>query len=213
MPKNNLLSFLNAYTKELTDALAQIDIIPLQKTMDLIAEVYLRGGSVFIFGNGGSASTASHFACDLSKGTLARLKDKKEVNLKAISLTDNVPLITAFGNDMSYDEIFLQQLKIFLQKGDLLIVITGSGNSKNIIRAAKFAKAKSAHVVAMSGFKTGGEIVKIADSSFIIQSTNYGPIEDAHMVLCHVIVSWFSKLKRELEGSSKNENKNAPFVW
>ena len=166
--------------------LDEIDLQAIEKIGEILSMAYKNERSVFIIGNGGSASTASHFACDLSKGTLERHYNMYEKRFKAYLLTDNVALLTAYGNDLDYQDIFTQQLRNLIQKGDILIAITGSGNSKNIVNAVKLANSLGAITIGFLGFD-GGEVKDLVDEKIIVKSNNYGIIEDAHLMLEHMI--------------------------
>ncbi|MBI2662467.1 SIS domain-containing protein [Candidatus Woesearchaeota archaeon] len=192
------MEHITNYIEELKKTIDKLPLLNVKKATGLIFDAYTNDKQIFIIGNGGSASTASHFACDLNKGTLQRVYDDDEKRLRVISMTDNVSLLTAYGNDLSYEDIFSQQLRNFINKGDLLIVITGSGNSKNILKGIETAKKVGATVLGMLGFD-GGEAKEMVDYHIIVPSNNYGPIEDIHMVLTHLIASHVGKIKREKE--------------
>jgi D-sedoheptulose 7-phosphate isomerase len=173
------------YIEELKKALESIDLKEIEKISEVLIRAYETEKSVFIIGNGGSASTASHFACDLSKGTLERHYDMNKKRFRAYSLTDNVALLTAYGNDLSYDDIFSQQLKNLIKQGDILIVLTGSGNSNSIIKAVKLANDTGAITIGLLGFD-GGKVAGMLDNKMVVQSNNYGVIEDLHLMLEHI---------------------------
>jgi len=188
--------FAKNYIEELKKTL---DLLPLDKIKEaarLILEAFNQNKQVFIMGNGGSAVNASHFACDLSKGTLRRMYDPNEKRFRVTSLTDNVATITAYANDLSYDDIFVQQLRNLAQPEDLIIVLSGSGNSANIIRALHYVKEIKARSIALLGFD-GGEAEHLADCSIVVSSNHYGRIEDTHLVLHHLITSYFYQLKNK----------------
>src|SRR4051812_29454646 len=125
--------FIESYIAEMKRCLDELDIQKIELAIDMLMTAYKNDRKVFIFGNGGGASTASHMACDLGKGTLQRIYDSSERRLRVISLTDNVALMTAYANDLSFDDMFLQQLRNLVETDDLVIVLSGSGNSKNIV--------------------------------------------------------------------------------
>ena len=208
---DTLHQLANDYIKELKKVIDSIDLKRVEEAFEMLMGVYKAGRRVFILGNGGSASTASHMASDLSKGTLARVYDDKEKRLQVISLTDNVSLLTAFANDLSYDDIFVQQLRNLIEKGDLLIVLSGSGDSENVIRAVKYSRSRSAKTIGLLGFETGGKLAKLVDCAIIAQSNHYGPIEDTHLIFNHIMTSWFAKAKKKLEGIKVTENNALPF--
>lgn len=146
------------------------------KIVDTIRLAHIGKSTIFIFGNGGSASTASHFACDLSKGC----------GLRAISLTDSVPLVTAYANDVDYPHVFVGQLQYLLVSGDIVIGISGSGNSENVLQAITHARINKGVTIGMTGFK-GGKLKKLVDISLVVPSNNMQHIEDVHLILCHLI--------------------------
>lgn len=211
--KLDLKDFINEYLVELTRCLASLDKKKIELAIDMLVEAYKNDRKVFILGNGGSASTASHMACDLGKGTLQRVYDNTERRFRVISLTDNVALMTAFANDLSYDDIFLQQLRNLVESDDLVIALSGSGNSKNIVKAIEYAKSCGAKTIGLLGFKTGGKARELTDCSIIVDSNFYGPIEDIQLVLNHLIAAWLSKVKNLHDQvlDRKNENKSVPF--
>ena len=175
------------YVDDIKNMISNLDKNRIQKLANMMENTKKTDNIIFIIGNGGSASTASHWACDLGKGTIKNFNDSKD-RLKVISLTDNVSTITAYGNDISYDEIFSQQLKNLMGAGDLLIVLSGSGKSRNIIKAINAAKEAGVYVFSLLGFD-GGEAVKISDDCIIIPSRNYGVIEDVHMSIGHIVTA------------------------
>tara|TARA_Y100001949_G_scaffold64134_1_gene54314 strand:+ start:740 stop:1330 length:591 start_codon:yes stop_codon:yes gene_type:complete len=149
--------------------------------------------NIFVFGNGGSGSTASHFVSDLLKTAIV----KKEKRFKAISLTDNVPVILAWSNDVSYDDVFIEQLKNHFSKGDILIGFSGSGNSKNIIKSLKFGKENNAYCIGFTG-KSGGKMNKFCDICLKVPSQDMLTIESQHVMICHCIISIIRNLGKPL---------------
>jgi D-sedoheptulose 7-phosphate isomerase len=175
---------------------AVLDDLPMDDVQAVIAalhQAYEDGRQVFIVGNGGSATTASHMACDLGKTVLGRGPMLPSKRFRAIALTDNVALLTAWGNDASYDTIFAEQLRNLARPGDLLIVITGSGNSPNIIEAVKAARELGVHPIGLLGFD-GGIVRDLLHQSVVVGSANYGHIEDVHMILTHLITDYFKRV-------------------
>lgn len=140
------------------------------------------GRRIYTLGNGGSASTASHMASDLNKG--ASRKDAPR--FKAVALTDNIPLLLAWGNDSSYEDIFVEQLKNHLEKGDVVIGISGSGNSTNVLRAIEYANKKGAVTIGLTGFD-GGKLAKMAKISYVVPSQTMQQIEDVHLLIEHML--------------------------
>lgn len=209
MPEKMSLSvFIDGYIKELSQALATLDKKRIEKVVNILLKAYTRGKKVFIIGNGGSAATASHMACDLSKGTLRRVYDISERRLRVYSLTDNVATLTAYGNDLAFEDIFVQQLRNLVDPGDVVLALSGSGNSPNLVCAIKYAKKCRAKTIGILGFMDGGKLGKIVDEAIIIQSRHYGPCEDIQLVLDHILTSWISIVKHE---GKKSRNKAVPF--
>jgi len=150
---------------------------------------YQHGQQVFVAGNGGSAATASHMACDLNKTVLGTGVAAPSRRLKVISLVDNAPLMTAWANDVRYDAIFAEQLRNLANPGDLLIVITASGNSPNIVAAVAAAHELGVVPCGLLGFD-GGLVRRQLGHAVVVQSDNYGYIEDAHLMLTHLITAY-----------------------
>src|SRR5579863_68262 len=159
-----------------------ISLPHLQEVLDILEDVYRNGHRIFIMGNGGSAATASHFALDLAKNTIMPGVPR----LKAISLTDHVPLITAWSNDTAYEHIFAEQLANIIEPGDVAIGISASGNSPNVINALLLAKQYRASTIGLLGAR-GGKIKDLVDAYILAPGQNIEQEEDAHMILAHVI--------------------------
>lgn len=174
--------FVKRYKEELGVCLQEIRPEDVEVVVDIIYDAYKRGSEVFIMGNGGSASTASHFASDLSKTASVEGKPR----IRATSLTDNTALITALSNDIAYEAIFEEQLINKLKKGDVVIGISASGNSPNVLRAIRFAKTRGALTIGLIGFE-GGKLKELAYRCIVLSSKSYGPVEDAHLCLEHII--------------------------
>lgn len=172
-------NYLSCVAGLLQDAPAE----DIRKAADMVLDAYRKGKQVFIMGNGGSAATASHLACDLQKGIGCLSTEKK---FRVMALTDNVPIMTAWANDTDYSNIFAEQLATWVMPGDLVIGISGSGNSPNIIRGIETAKSKGAITIGMSGFQ-GGKLAEVADHNIVIKSDNMQHIEDVHVVIAHLI--------------------------
>jgi D-sedoheptulose 7-phosphate isomerase len=141
---------------------------------------------VFIFGNGGSAALASHFACDLGKGTVIGKDGQKR--FRVMALTDNLPLVTAWANDTSYEQVFAEQLRNFVAAGDVAFAISGSGNSPNVLQALKVAKEARATTIGLTGFE-GGKMRSLCDVCVILPSDNMQIIEDFHVSVTHAVFS------------------------
>ncbi len=181
-----LREYALGYLKEIREALDELPLRDLEQVVSVIEDAYRKRKQIFIVGNGGSASTASHFACDLGKGTASDQKPR----FRVMSLNDNIPLMTAIGNDLGYQELFTEQLRNLLEEGDVLILITGSGNSENILKAAEYAKSKGATTVAFIGFG-GGKLKKIVKAHVTFSSTKYEVVEPLHLLLEHLISFYF----------------------
>ncbi|MCJ7827617.1 SIS domain-containing protein [Patescibacteria group bacterium] len=204
----NVTNFTDDYINRLKKALDLLDRKKIEKAIGLIMKSYRLQRQIFIIGNGGSAATASHFACDLAKGTLSKRCHLGEGRFRVISLTDNVSLMTALANDLSYEDVFVQQLKNLACKNDLLILITGSGNSPNVIKALHFAKKIGMETIGFLGFKTGGLAAQTVDLPIVVESDHYGRIEDVHLILEHLITAIIKELKKEHHYQAKKRKKS-----
>lgn len=183
---------INRYFVELEEMMRAISMPQLEAVLRLLEEAYHHGHRIFIMGNGGSAATASHFALDLAKNTIMPGAPR----LKAISLTDHVPLITAWSNDTAYEHIFAEQLANMVEPGDVAMGISTSGNSPNVINAMLLAKQYKAYTAGLLGAK-GGKLKDILDVYVLAPGHNIEQEEDAHMILAHVI----TRHMREVVGS------------
>ena len=180
----NLEENIQSYFNELAHILANISAGDVAKLVDLLNKACSRGSRVYIFGNGGSAATAAHFASDLSKGAICPGKP----GVKAFCLTDNTALVTAWANDTDYANIFAEQLKNYIEPGDVAIGISGSGNSINVLNGIKVARDNKAVTVGFIGFG-GGKLKELVDIAIIVPSNNMEQIEDIHLALEHVITT------------------------
>jgi len=176
------LEAINNYFAELEQMLHSLSRTHLQQVLALLEVAYQHGHRIFILGNGGSAATASHFALDLAKNTITPGAPR----LKAISLTDHVPLITAWSNDTAYEHIFEEQLANLIEAGDVVIGISASGNSPNVINAMRLAKQTRAATIGLLGAK-GGVLKTLVDAYILAPGQNIEQEEDAHLILAHVI--------------------------
>src|SRR5436309_7763525 len=182
---------IHSYFSDLQEMLRTISYSHLHDIAALLQEAYLQEHRIFIMGNGGSAATASHFALDLAKNTIMPGAPR----LKAISLTDHVPLITAWSNDTAYEHIFAEQLANMIEPGDVAIGISASGNSPNVINAMMLAKRYKAYTVGLLGAK-GGKIKNMVDAYVLAPGQNIEQEEDAHMILAHVITRHMREVVR-----------------
>ncbi|MGA7379054.1 MAG: SIS domain-containing protein [Candidatus Sulfotelmatobacter sp.] len=180
-----------AYLEELSATIRNMPIPAIDSLIQAFLQAYDRGRTIFLFGNGGSASLASHLTCDLGKGTAPRTGRR----LRALALTDNVALITAWANDTHYENIFAQQLENFLQPGDIACAISGSGNSPNILAALSFARRAGAITSGITGFQ-GGKMKALCDVCVVVPSANMQIIEDLHLAIAHSV---FRAVQHEIE--------------
>jgi len=194
MAKQHITDYFNSIKRILDNIPAE----KVERISEILLEAYKNGRQVFIMGNGGSAATASHFACDLGKGTTQGHIFQNKKRFRVISLNDNTPLVTALSNDCGYDAVFTEQLTNLINKGDIVIALSASGNSKNIINAVKYAKSKGATTIAFTGFG-GGKLKTISDEHLISDSNEFGPVEDSHLILEHLICDY---IRKKLENES-----------
>lgn len=177
--------FLKQYIKDLNDAMGQLDAAEFAHFMQSLSDALDREVQVFICGNGGSASTASHFGCDINKG----VSHGKQKRFKVICLNDNIPTMLAYANDLHYDEVFVEQLKNFMNAGDLIIGISGSGNSENIIRAVRYGNENGAGTYGLCGCG-GGRLRDAAHNAITVQSNDMQKIEDIHLIVVHAAMQY-----------------------
>ncbi len=183
---NEINSFLGRQEICINELASQDKII--SKIVDQLIKTRDKGKKIYVMGNGGSGSTASHLVSDLLKTAIT----KGNKRFSAISLVDNIPVTLAWSNDVSYDEIFVEQLRNFLSRGDLVIAFSGSGKSKNIVKALKFARKNGANCIGFSG-KNGGNFPKLCNTCCLVPSNDMLMIESAHVILCHCIISAIRK--------------------
>lgn len=176
------MSFTQDYKTQLIDTIGKIDLGKVDKAIELFRQARENDKHVFVCGNGGSASTASHFACDIVKGA----SYQKAKRFRILALTDSLPTLTAYSNDVSYDCVFAEQLKNFAQPGDLVMAISGSGNSPNVLRAVEYANSIGCTTLALTG-RDGGKLGPLASLNIQVDVPHMGRIEDAHMIVCHMI--------------------------
>ena len=171
-----------SYLAELSRTIQNLPVPSINRLAEMFLEAYDRGQTIFLFGNGGSASLASHMTCDLGKGTAAATSAR----LRAVALTDNVALITAWANDTRYEMIFAEQLENLLSPGDVAFAISASGNSPNILAALACARRMGAATAGVTGFK-GGKMKSLCDVCVVVPSDNMQVIEDLHLSIAHAI--------------------------
>jgi D-sedoheptulose 7-phosphate isomerase len=184
------VAFAEAYLEYLNSVLKGIDTGEIGRFIQTLLDARERGATIYFIGNGGSAATASHFANDLSIGT-----NSYDKPFRVISLTDNQAIITAVGNDFGYDEIFVRQLRVLGREGDVVVGISASGNSSNLLRTFEFAKSVGIKTVAITAFD-GGKMKQMADECVHVPTApkEYGPAEDAHMVLDHLVGAYLMRI-------------------
>lgn len=180
------MSFAKQYRTELIQTLDSLDLEKVEQVIELFKEARAAGKHIFVCGNGGSASSASHFACDIVKGA----SYQREKRFRIMALTDSLPTLTAYSNDVSYDCVFAEQLKNFAEPGDLVMAISGSGNSPNVLRAMEYANSIGCKTVGLTG-RDGGQLAKLAQVNVHVPVPHMGRIEDAHMIVCHMIGYYF----------------------
>ena len=180
------MNFTEHYKSELLKTIDTIDLEKVNQAIDLFRKARAEDRRIFVCGNGGSAATASHFACDMVKGA----SFNRPSRFRLIALTDQLPTITAYANDVSYDAVFVEQLKNFAEPGDLFMGISGSGNSPNVLRAIEYANSIGCRTIALTG-RDGGRLGPLAQLHIHVRAPHMGRIEDAHMVVCHMICYYF----------------------
>lgn len=184
----DLPSFAKGYFRYLGELLNSLDLAQLQRFADELLQARQAGNTVFLIGNGGSASTASHMANDLTSDALCKTGGKP---FRAVALTESVPCMTAIANDECYDNIFVNQLKVHYRPGDKLIAISASGNSPNVVNAARWVKEAGGKVLGLVGFD-GGKLKDICDVIITARTPHgdYGPVEDVHVIIDHLLHNW-----------------------
>ncbi|WP_440913070.1 SIS domain-containing protein [Candidatus Pelagibacter sp.] len=183
--KKNFNQFLDFYLSELVSSINKSKISQIEKASSKILETIKKKGTIFVCGNGGSAAISNHYVCDYLKF----LRQHTNLMPKVISLSSNLETITAISNDIDYSQVFKYQAESLFQKNDLLIIISSSGNSKNVKEIVKFSKKKKVSIIGFSGFD-GGYLKKNSDISIHIPAKNYGISEDSHHILMHIILQY-----------------------
>lgn len=189
---SDVKNFSTDYFKNYLNAVNSLDYSQLSKVMDVLHKAYTKGNTVYVCGNGGSASIANHFVCDHLKG----VQTDTDYLPKVFSLSNNIEVITALANDMDYADCFLYQLKTVAKRNDVLIVVSSSGDSENIVRAAEWGLKNNLTVIALTGFQ-GGRSAKLANINLHINANNYGIIEDIHQSLMHIIAQYLRQSKMQ----------------
>jgi len=179
-------SFPASYKADVLKAIETIDLDKVSQAIDIFKQARDEDRRIFVCGNGGSATTSSHFVCDMVKGA----SFKRDKRFRIMALTDSLPTITAYANDVSYECIFVEQLKNFAQPGDVVMAISGSGNSPNVLRAVEYANSIGCKTVALSG-RDGGKLGAMAQVNVQACHPHMGRIEDVHMIVMHMICYYF----------------------
>ncbi len=182
------MSFADRYLDQLRAALDTVDLARVEQACQWFAEARDAGRTIFVCGNGGSAATASHFVNDVVK-TASYGRQRR---FRILALTDSVPLITAYSNDVSFECIFAEQLKNFAQPGDLVMALSGSGNSPNVVCAVAWANQAGCRTIALTG-RDGGRLASLAQLSIHVAEPHMGRIEDIHLAVCHMICYRFAE--------------------
>lgn len=185
-------TFVDAYYRRFAQILESFDKAPMERALTIFQDVAAANGTLWVAGNGGSAAISDHTVCDVTKGT--HVEDGQPI--RSISLASNVPMITAIGNDIHYDQIFREQLVYYLQAGDAVLLVSSSGNSPNVVEACKYALSRSVPTIAFVGFQ-GGELKRLADCVIHIEVDNYGIAEDTHQSLIHVLTQYIKQQREQ----------------
>ena len=180
------MSFSTDYLTKLRNTLDSLDPHKIDAFCRLIEETRDEGKQIFVCGNGGSGGTASHFVSDMGKGGSL----DKPKRFRVFSLSDNMPWFSSLANDLSYDAVFVEQLKNFAEPGDVLIVISGSGNSQNVLEAVEYANDLGMVTIGIAGFQ-GGKLASMCQHSLVVDSAHMGRIEDGHFIVMHAIAYYF----------------------
>jgi D-sedoheptulose 7-phosphate isomerase len=185
------MGFIKKYIRDMVDVYSSVSEEEILQVIKILDEARNNNKTIFIMGNGGSASNASHFVNGLSKGAEAEGK----LRFRAIGLTDNIPNLLAYGNDYGYEHIFDEQLKNLLRKGDIVIGISGSGNSKNVLNAVDYAKKNGATTIGFCGFN-GGKLKEMVDYNIHVKSDCMEIVEDVHLSITHLIACFFKNKEK-----------------
>lgn len=180
------MTFTEDYRKQLIDTINGLDLAKVNQAIEWFKEARANNRHIFTCGNGGSASTASHFVCDIVKGA----SYNRNTRFRIMALTDSLPTLTAYSNDVGYECVFVEQLKNFAQPGDLVLAISGSGNSPNVLRAVEYANSLGCRTIGLTG-RDGGKLGPLAQLNIQVAVPHMGRIEDAHMIVCHMIGYYF----------------------
>jgi D-sedoheptulose 7-phosphate isomerase len=180
------VNFPAEYKNSVLDAIEHIDLAKVSRAIEWFREARDEGRRIFVCGNGGSAATASHFASDMLKGA----SYGRPARFRILALTDSIATLTAYTNDVGYDVVFVEQMRNFVEPGDLFLGISGSGNSPNVLRAIEYANSVGCRTLALTG-RDGGKLGPLAQLNIQVEVPHMGRIEEAHMIVCHMICYYF----------------------
>jgi D-sedoheptulose 7-phosphate isomerase len=180
------MSYVEDYRRQTIEAVNHIDASLVEIAISWLEQARAEDRHIFVCGNGGSASTASHFVCDMLKGA----SYKRHKRFRIMALTDQLPTLTAYANDVSYECVFVEQLRNFAEPGDVFFGISGSGNSPNVLRAIEYANEAGCKTIALTG-RDGGKLGPLAQLNIQVPAPHMGRIEDAHLIACHMIAYYF----------------------
>lgn len=178
------MHFFKEYASDLQRSLTNLPWEQIDEVVHLLHQARVDGKQIFVMGNGGSAATATHMACDLNKNTVAPAYPR----FRVIALTDNISALSAWANDSSYEDVFSEQLANFVQEGDVVLAISASGNSNNVLKAIQFAQAQKAITVGWSGYD-GGKLASMVDLPVVVRNHSIEQIEDIHLILQHMVTA------------------------
>jgi D-sedoheptulose 7-phosphate isomerase len=185
---NSHTEHIKLYLEQLKGMLDNVDVKQIENVMQAFETAYLNDKTIYICGNGGSTATAAHWVCDFSKGTIAPGKRR----MRMFSLGDNMSMLTAYANDECYEHVFSEPIKTYVREGDVVVIISASGNSPNALEAARAGAEMKAVTIGLTGFG-GGKLAQMVNHPVVVQCKEYGPVEDLHMILDHIISSHMRK--------------------
>ena len=190
LPSPTATQFVASYKAQLLNALNTVDLNVVGRAAEILKKARDDDRHIFTCGNGGSASTASHFVTDMVKGA----SFGREKRFRIMALTDSMPTLTAYSNDVSYDCVFTEPLKNFAEKGDVVIAISGSGNSPNVVSAVEYANSIGCETIVLTG-RDGGRLGSVGKLEIRVQEPHMGRIEDVHLFVCHMLCYYFMDTK------------------
>jgi len=204
-PVADRIAFIRSYKRRLVEAVQAIPESDVERLMGVLARARDERCRIFLCGNGGSASTASHMSVDLGKGASVG----KARRFRVVCLSESIAWVTALANDVDYSEVFVEQLKGLAEPGDVLLAFSGSGNSPNVVKAVDWANAHGLQTVGLTG-RPGGELGRRAATALFIESSHMGHIEEGHLVLQHLVSFYFAEADRETSADSLETTPPSP---